>query len=184
MPFDSAPAEESASAEDSAPAEPLETLLAKIVGQSIDSDEKVIETGKLLCELRRRVEAGEAGPVRWMGWAMKHVGLSRSRIYELLRIGAAKYPYEELEHLRRRNMERQKRHTGTKLTGDRQRVFDWADKMKRWAKDAPDKEIAKFAAALPSDPFACRPYPIVPRAHLYICSDSRDTRQRPDQNIA
>ena len=81
--------------------ETLEALAVKIAQYATEADEKTIEAAKLVGEARKRVEAGEAGEVKWYTWGRKNIKLLLSRLRELQRIAAAQDPRMELKRLRR-----------------------------------------------------------------------------------
>lgn len=92
---------------DSVESESLESLATRIKDYADRADEQLLEAAKLMLEARRRVQNGEAGAVTWESWARENIKLSSSRQYELLRIAEATDPHKELEHLRKKNRERQ-----------------------------------------------------------------------------
>ena len=82
--------------------ETLEALAVKIAQYATEADEKTIEAAKLVGEARKRVEAGEAGEVKWYTWARENIKLSTSRLRELQRIAAAEDPQKELKRGRKK----------------------------------------------------------------------------------
>ncbi len=82
--------------------ETLETLTVKIVQYATEADDKTIEAAKLIREARKRVEAGEAGEVKWYTWARENIKLSTSRLRELQLIAAAEDPRKQLNRLRKK----------------------------------------------------------------------------------
>ncbi len=82
--------------------ETLEALAVKIAQYATEADERTIEAAKLVGEARKRVEAGEAGEVKWYEWGRKNIKLLLSRLRELQRIAAAQDPQKELKRLRRK----------------------------------------------------------------------------------
>ncbi len=86
--------------------ETLEALAVKIAQYATEADEKTIEAAKLVGEARKRVEAGEAGEVKWYTWARENIKLSTSRLRELQRIAAAEDPQKELKRGRKKTQER------------------------------------------------------------------------------
>ncbi len=123
--------------------ETLEALAEKIARYATQADEKTLEAAKLVGEARKRVEAGEAGDVKWCSWAPKNIKLSMSRLRELQCIGVAEDPRKELERGRKKTRERVERHREkkksaalriggasvaetTELEDDRKSLIDWA----------------------------------------------------------
>ena len=90
--------------------ETLEALAVKIAQYATEADEKTIEAAKLVGEARKRVEAGEAGEVKWYTWARENIKLSTSRLRELQRIAAAEDPQKELKRLRKITSKRVERY--------------------------------------------------------------------------
>ncbi len=115
-------------------AEPLDVVASKIEQHAKKSDEHVIAAAKLVAEARQRVEAGEAGDIKWYAWAPKKINLSLSRLYELQCIAEADDPRKELERIRKLTRERVKEHREKKaakkraLEEERQELIAWAYK--------------------------------------------------------
>lgn len=115
-------------------AEPLEVVARKIKEHAEKSDDLVIAAAKLVAEARQRVEAGEAGDIKWYAWAPKKINLSLSRLYELQCIAEADDPRKELERIRKLTRERVKEHREKKaakkraLEEERQELIAWAKK--------------------------------------------------------
>ncbi len=89
--------------------ETLEALAVKIAQSATEADDKTIEAAKLVGEARKRVEAGEAGEVKWYTWPRENIKLSTSRLRELQRIAAAEDPQKELERGRKMTRKRVER---------------------------------------------------------------------------
>ncbi len=123
--------------------ETLEILAEKITRYANEADEKTLEAAKLIREARKRVEAGDAGKIKWETWARENIKLSQSRLRELQRIAEAEDPREELERQRKMTRERVERHREKKksaalrnggasltetaeLEEDRQSLIAWA----------------------------------------------------------
>ncbi len=64
--------------------ETLAALAVKIARYATEADEKTIEAAKLIREARKRVEAGEAGEVKWYEWGRKNIKLLITRLRECL----------------------------------------------------------------------------------------------------
>jgi len=123
--------------------ETLEALAVKIAQYATEADEKTIEAAKLIREARKRVEAGEAGEVKWYTWARENIKLSTSRLRELQRIAAAEDPRKELQRQRKLTQVRVENHREMKklaplrnggailkvtaeMEDDRKSLIDWA----------------------------------------------------------
>ena len=123
--------------------ETLEALAVKIAQYATEADEKTIEAAKLIREARKRVEAGEAGEVKWYTWARENIKLSTSRLRELQRIAAAEDPRKELQRQRKLTQVRVENHREKKklaplrnggailkvtaeMEDDRKSLIDWA----------------------------------------------------------
>jgi len=98
----------------------LDDLARDIERHAEQADECVIAATMLLREARVRVEAGEAGDIKWYAWAEKNIKLSQSRLRDLLRIAEADDPRKELERQRRLLRERVEKHRGKEAAGWRQ----------------------------------------------------------------
>ncbi len=135
--------------------ETLEALAVKIAQYATEADEKTIEAAKLIREARKRVEAGEAGEVKWYTWARENIKLSTSRLRELQRIAAAEDPRKELQRQRKLTQVRVQNHREMKklaplrnggailkLTAE---MEDARKSLIDWARAAP---IARVAEAL------------------------------------
>ncbi len=82
--------------------ETLATLAEKIARYATEADEKTIEAAKLIREARKRVEAGEAGEVKWYEWGRKNIKLLITHLRELQLIAAAEDPRKQLHRLRKK----------------------------------------------------------------------------------
>ena len=82
--------------------ETLEALAVKIAQYATEADEQTIEAAKLFREARKRVEAGEAGEVKWCEWGRKNIKLLITRLRELQLIAAAEDPRKQLNRLRKK----------------------------------------------------------------------------------
>jgi hypothetical protein len=123
------------------PVVPLDILAREIEALANDADGQVIGAAMRLRQLRKRIEAGEAGVgVKWFEWAPANIQLSISRLFELQTIAEATNPKEELERLRNLNRERVKKHREAKSKAERMREPERRDLIK-WAKTAPIAEI-------------------------------------------
>lgn len=122
----------------------LEALVREIETAANTADGHVIAAAARLRELRRRIEAGEAGSgVKWTEWAPKNIKLSSSRISELIAIADAKDPNNELERLRKLNRERVKKAREKKARAKQMREAERAALI-NWAKDAPIADVRKY----------------------------------------
>jgi vacuolar-type H+-ATPase subunit I/STV1 len=90
--------------------EPLESIAKRIAECANQADEKVLQAARLIREARKRVEAGQAGDIKWYPWAETNIKLSKSRLRELLNIAEAEDSKKELERLRGLNNARQTRY--------------------------------------------------------------------------
>jgi hypothetical protein len=113
--------------------EPVRRLVATIEASAEKSDERTIKIAMALRELRRRVERGEVGKVRWYIWVDENVRLQKSRIGDLLRIAEAENPRTEAAHLRELNARRQvrfrakeKKKRMVELPRECRDIIDWA----------------------------------------------------------
>ncbi len=82
--------------------ETLAALAVKIARYATEADEKTIEAAKLIREARKRVEAGEAGEVKWCEWGRTSIKLLITRLRELQLIAAAEDPRKQLNRLRKK----------------------------------------------------------------------------------
>ncbi len=122
--------------------EPLDVVAKKIVAHAKKSDEHVISAALLMREARRRVDAGEAGDIKWYVWAPKNINLSLSRLYELQCIAAADDPAAEIERLRLLIRERGKKCREKKAAEKRALEEDRRDLI-AWAKKAPIEKVRR-----------------------------------------
>ena len=82
--------------------ETLEALAVNIAQYATEADEQTIEAAKLIREARKRVEAGEAGEVKWYEWGRKNIKLLLPHLRELQLIAAAEDPRKQLNRLRKK----------------------------------------------------------------------------------
>ncbi len=114
--------------------EPLDVVAQKIEAHAKKSDEHVISAALLMREARRRVDAGEAGDIKWCAWAPENIKLSLSRLRDLQRIAEADHPMKELERQRRLTQKRVEEHRAKKaaeawrLDEERRDLIAWAKK--------------------------------------------------------
>jgi hypothetical protein len=120
--------------------DPLDVVARKIVAHANKADENVISAAMLVREARRRVEAGEAGDVKWYGWAPKNIKLSVSRLRELQRIAAADDPAAELERQRKLTQKRVEEHRERKAT-ERQAQDPERSRLIAWAREEPIEKV-------------------------------------------
>ena len=120
--------------------EPLDVVARQIEAHAKKSDEHVILAAMLMREARSRVDDGEAGDITWYEWAPNNIHLSRSRLYELQCIAAAKDPAAEIERLRLLIRERVKMHRERKAAETRALEEERRDLI-AWAKKAPIEEV-------------------------------------------
>jgi hypothetical protein len=100
----------------------IRDLVSEIVRHASSDDDQTIANALRLTELRRLIIGGAAGHnTKWMEWAVNNIGLSPSRLYELLSIADAKDPKAKLEQIRRLNREKQKRYLGGRASTDPER---------------------------------------------------------------
>ncbi len=116
--------------------EPLDVVAQKIEAHAKKSDEHVISAALLMREARRRVDAGEAGDIKWGGWALENIKLSPSRLRDLQRIAVADDPMKELERQRKLTQMRVAEHR-LKRAGETWRLDKERSQMIAWAKKAP-----------------------------------------------
>jgi len=128
---------------EAANAEPLSVVAGKIAHHAKKSEEYVISAAMLIREARRRVEAGEAGDVKWYEWAPKNIELSMSRLRELQRIADADDPAKELERLRRLNQKRVEKHRDKKAA-QRKILEEDRERLVAWAKSAPIADVRRM----------------------------------------
>ena len=101
----------------------LEELVREIVKRANRGDKGLLARAMLLRELRRRIEAGEAGKgVKWFEWATQNIGLKKTQLYELQVIANHKNPKEALTRYRSINCERQKRLRDKAIERDPERL--------------------------------------------------------------
>lgn len=122
-------------------AEALTDLARRIVKHTNDADGHVISAAMLLREAHRRVEAGDAGDIKWYEWAKKNIKLSQSRLRDLLRIAEADDPANELERQRKLMRKRAEKHRGGKAEAWRQ--DEERKNLIAWTKEAPIEEVKR-----------------------------------------
>ena len=116
--------------------EPLDVVAKTIEAHAKKSDEYIISAAMLLGEARRRVDAGEAGNVKWGTWAPENIHLSLSRLRDLQRIAEADNPAKELE--RQRSLTRIRvAKLREKRAGEVWRREEERNQLIGWAKKAP-----------------------------------------------
>lgn len=124
------------------PAEPLEVLAQKIEAHSTKSDNHVIAAAMLVRDVRRRIDAGEAGDITWHEWGPKNINLSPSRLYELQCIADADDPAAEIERIRCLIRERVKKHREKRAAEMRSLEQERRDLI-AWARKASIEEIRR-----------------------------------------
>jgi|GEM_PF-6059884 len=123
--------------------EPLSVIADKIARHANRSEQHLISAAMLIREARRRVEAGEAGDVRWCEWAPKNIDLSMSRLRELQRIAAAADPAAEIDRLRQLTQKRVEKHR-QKKAAERNSLEEDRESLIAWAKTAPIAEVRRM----------------------------------------
>jgi len=89
----------------------LEEAAQEVAALAKEADARLLLAATKLVSLKRRIEAGEAGPdAKWMEWLRVHVRLSESYLYQLVKIGEAKDPKKRLESYRKDSREKAKRY--------------------------------------------------------------------------
>ena len=111
----------------------IRDLVEKIEATADKSDTHTIEAAKRLRELRRLIEAGEVGEVKWYIWVTENVRLRKSRVRVLLRIAEAPDPRAEAVRQREMNGRRQAKHRAGQATlrdlePDCREIINWARK--------------------------------------------------------
>ncbi len=122
---------------------PLEVVARKIKEHVDKSDEHVIAAAMLVREARRRVEAGEAGDIKWYAWAPENIRLSVSRLRDLQRIAAADDPAKELERQRKLMQKRVEEHR-EKKAAEKCELEAERRKLIAWAKKAPIEDVKQI----------------------------------------
>jgi hypothetical protein len=84
-------------------AETIKAHLVKADKANVDFQNHRITAGQHLHEAKKRVEAGEAGVIRWRVWCEKHIDRSDRDIRRLLAIASSSSPVEAAEAERDRN---------------------------------------------------------------------------------
>lgn len=126
----------------------IEDLVRKIETKATKSDEHVIEVAMLLLKLRRRIEAGEVGEIKWYVWARENVKLRKTRLRALMRIAEASDPREEAVHQREMNARRQIRYRANQV-----RLSELAPECRdiiKWVKMAPVEEAKAILRVIQS----------------------------------
>lgn len=136
-------------------AEPLDVVASKIEQHAKKSDEHVIAAAILVAEARRRVEAGEAGNIKWYTWARKNIDLSPSRLYELQCIAEADDPRKELERIRKLTRERVKEHRERKAA-EKRALEEERQELIAWAKKEPIEKVRRILRLTRSNDSAVR----------------------------
>ncbi len=85
----------------------IQDLVKEIETTAQKSDDHTIETAKRLRELRRLIEAGAVGEVKWYAWVKENVRLQKSQLGVLMRIAEASDPRAEAARQREKNATRQ-----------------------------------------------------------------------------
>ncbi len=89
----------------------LDELASKIELEANSGDTRLLATAKLVRELKRRIEAGEAGEgVKWTVWGEQRFGRKKTWLHNLNAIASAKDPRAAIRAYHRKNAEKQKRH--------------------------------------------------------------------------
>ncbi len=127
---------------------PLHVVAEKIARCANRSDDLALTAAMLACEARIRVEKGEAGHgVTWEKWAKENIGLSPSRLRELLQIGKAADPKAKLEEIRGQIKKRVARHRKKRPSAPLRNGGGLEDERKElisWAKSAPLPEVRRI----------------------------------------
>jgi hypothetical protein len=100
-------------AEPKAKQKTLTELRYEFVTHLGNSERSRLKAGRVLLEMRRRVEAGEDGEISWWDWYAKNLGpsqRSRKDAQKLLRIAEANDPEAAEDDARKRNAEHQAKH--------------------------------------------------------------------------
>ena len=150
--------------------ESLEVLAEKIAHCATRAEEHTIKAALLMREARKRVEAGEAGKIKWCEWAYKNIKLSDSRLRELQRIAEAEDPRKELKRIRKLTQKRVERHREKKKSAPLRNggatvevtagMEDDRKSLIEWARSAPLDRVAEVlsyirrfdSAAVVADP--------------------------------
>ena len=125
----------------------------KIARYANEADEKVIEAAKLIREARKRVDAGEAGKVKWKSWARENIKLGDTRLHEFQRIAKAEDPQKKIERQRKMTQRQVERHrekkkpaalrkAGASLTETAELDAD-RQSLIAWAREAPIDHVTK-----------------------------------------
>jgi hypothetical protein len=79
--------------------EPLDVIAGQIsahLDKAAKADEHRLSAGMLLIEARRRVDAGEAGDVRWENWCAANIKRSSRDIRRVMRLAGASDPVQAI----------------------------------------------------------------------------------------
>ncbi len=130
--------------------ESLDVVARKIKEHAEKSDEHVIAAAVLVREARRRVEAGEAGDIKWYAWAPENIKLSVSRLRDLQRIAAADDPAKELERQRKLMQKRVEEHR-EKKAAEKRALDEERQDLIAWAKKAPIEQVRRVLRQVASN---------------------------------
>lgn len=137
--------------------EPLDVIAQKITAHASKSNQQIVAAALLADQARRRVASGEAGDVTWTEWAKQNIGLSPSRVRELVRIGGSSDPLAELERIRRWGAERVRKHRAGLLPRSQAPLVtaqatpapaDERAQLIMWARSAPIEQVRKALAVI------------------------------------
>ena len=111
----------------------IRDLVKEIEATAEKSDDHTIKAAKRLRELRRLIEAGEVGEVKWYIWVMENVRLRKSRVRVLMRIAEAPDPRAEAVRQREMNGRRQAKYRARQaplsdLAPECREIIKWARK--------------------------------------------------------
>lgn len=110
-----------------APTKTLDELIAEITIAVSRGDESIVATAKLMGELKRRVEDGQAGiGVKWLEWAPRTFGRGKTWLYDMNMIANAKDPEAAVARLHKKNGDRQRRYIDRLAA----RNSEWTDVIK------------------------------------------------------
>lgn len=100
----------------------LDELAEKIQLEAKSGDERLLETARLVRELKLRIEAGEAGDgVKWTEWGQQRFGHSKTWLYDLNAIASTKDPKAAIRDFHRKNCEKQKNRNDRLIERDPER---------------------------------------------------------------
>ncbi len=111
----------------------IQDLVKKIEATAEKSDDHTIETAKRLRELRRLIEAGAVGEVKWYAWVSENVRLQKSQLCVLMRIAEAPDSRAEAVRQREMNARRQAKYRARQaplrdLAPECREIIEWARK--------------------------------------------------------